>query len=221
MNNQNFDLKQEYYEMAHSKDPNERCYAALEHQYLEKLKYDECWLVRHTANRELAMIELHERIGYSPNFPGDYPYLDISDAAYEFYKLEWLNTHATFDSCAESICEWALRMEAYLSDDGYTCRFNPHMIKSSFSEQKVLSYEEFCGLEQPGNLGLYHDRDYIAKLLGHNEELLELYEADICDCHEMQNSVDNRLRNAREASEATCRYEREHDKDGPEFACLD
>lgn len=196
-------------EIYHS-DPKRRCQAAMQGWGLDVLKDDEVWLVRHFAKRMLRRQEL-EKEGIILS-PGDVEYTDahIDDMVYELYKADWVNKNTTPETRMQSIRDWSngvietrenellpFARDAWLAFYGYPCVEGQ---TRSFYD----NFYTFLGYHSPEYKGLYHDREYVAELLGHDEKLLALYDADINDDKELfyqSPSIGERLAEATERSE--------------------
>lgn len=162
-------------------DPNCRFLAAMDGYFLEELIHDESWLVRKAARKALTEQELCE-LGENFSEIGE---IDISVIVYELYKQDWLNQHTTPELRLERIREWGriagMQIEGGQQPDNYEHWLEEESIFEKNPSRYYLTYSEFCGYLQPSNMGPYHDEEYVAKLLGYDEQLLKLYEADIND----------------------------------------
>lgn len=202
------DILQEIY---HS-DPIRRCLAAMRGWGLDVLQNDEVWLVRHVVKKELRRQELKEAgVVLSP---GDVEFTDahIDDMVYELYKVDWLNKHTTPEMRMQSVRDWycdVLRSREHESLPyayAYWIEQDGYPIKDERGCHFYEGFYQFLGCSSPDWKGLYHNREYVAELLGHDEKLLALYDADINDDKELTcqaPSIGERLADATERSERT------------------
>lgn len=179
-------------------DPNYRFLAALDGYELENLVNDEVWLVRHAAKRAMREQESKEKGDYISEL-GD---IDISVMVYELYKQDWINKHTTPEMRMESVRNWCrisgMRRANGIQPDTY----GDWVANEGFFGASYLEYYEFCGFLQSDNIGIYHDKRYVAELLGDDDRLLALYAADINDGVEMEQAdLATRLTAAKEQSE--------------------
>lgn len=195
-------------EIYHS-DPDHRCLAALNRWGLDVLKNDEVWLVRHVARRMIRAQELEaEGIILSP---GDVEYADvhIDDMVYELYKADWMNKNTTPEMRMQRIRSWCndVLMSREHNWLPHACNYwleeNGYLGKDGRGRALYENFYMFLGCMRPGHKGVYHDREYVAELLGHDETLLALYDADINDDKELSYrapSIGDRLEDAAERS---------------------
>lgn len=190
-------------------DPMRRCVAAIQGLGLDVLKNDEVWLVRHIAMRELRKLELKER-GVALSDDGvEYADVRIDDMVYELYKVDWMNENTTPETRMQATRNWCNTVVQSLGREWLPCSLD-YMLESKGypvggAPRRGFydSFYSFLGFGKPNFMGVYQDREYVANLLGHDEKLLALYDADINDDYKHQIALDGVLANAQERSDAS------------------
>ena len=100
--------------------------------------------------------------------------IDISHLAYRLYVQDWVDTHTTPEERLQALKDYY----AYINDELKSNHefeipsFAAWLEDFGYAGMRYVCYEEFCDAK-------YHNKDYILRLLGDDEELIQLYYQDL------------------------------------------
>ena len=196
-------MREEVEKYPFSQNPDERYVATLERLRLDLLVNDPCWFVRHEAKRAIKLMEFEAQGALESkdefNFYNE-PVLDISDIVYALYVEHMQKISFPWGLCASMWSQWGNNALLAFKSNQPMYSFNIWKADNLWQTETIVPYSVFCGWTMEDGKGLYHEKDYITRLIGDNQALLDLYLEDMRDfesLNEMEPCIDNILESAK------------------------